>query len=371
MVYHAAACLLCAWVLVTGVRTTSDLDWPFDPDHLRDIAHAQTIRDGAWLQDPFYRNEWVWYNPLLPAIIAGISSLTGLPVNVVAARAGAYLNIAAPLTFYLLVWRLTSPPTALASLVGFLFLVRAPTWAAPTYSPWLFGSAFAQPFFYLTLAAYYAANVSGHLWRYSIAGILLGLTFLAHTAPAILAASMIATITIVRTWIEKRPPRELLSILSLIAGPALLIGLPFLASIVGHYQLRVRNGLPLMWSDPNLPSNDWRPLLAMVGSRPFVNSIIVVGVTGLFLGRARRLPAAIVAAWSAFSIVSSVQQLFRSESPEGWNSADGPGASLPHVRAGSGDGVFRARCFAGRCSRGLGVETRPAPSLPRHEHQCD
>ena len=148
--------------------------------------------------------------------------------------------------------------------MGFLFLVRAPTWAAPTYSPWLFGSAFAQPFFYLTLAEYYAANVSGHLWRYSTAGILLGLTFLTHTAPAILAASMIATITIARTWIEKRPPRELLSILSLIAGPALLIGLPFLASIVGHYQLRVRNGLPLIWSDPNLPADDWRPLLAMI-----------------------------------------------------------------------------------------------------------
>ena len=161
MVYHAVACLLCAWALVTGIRTTFDLDWPFDPDHLRDIAHAQTIRDGAWLQDPFYQSEWVWYNPLLPGIIAGISYLTDLHVNVVAARAGAYLNIAAPLTFYLLVLRLTSSPTALASLVGFLFLVHAPTWAAPTYSPWLFGSAFAQPFFYLTLAEFHAASVSG------------------------------------------------------------------------------------------------------------------------------------------------------------------------------------------------------------------
>ena len=303
MVYHAVACLLCAWALVTGIRTTFDLDWPFDPDHLRDIAHAQTIRDGAWLQDPFYQGEWVWYNPLLPGVIAGISYLTDLPVNIVAARAGAYLNIAAPLTFYLLVLRLTSPPTALASLVGFLFLVHAPTWAAPTYSPWLFGSAFAQPFLYLTLAEYHAASVSGRFRRYSTAGILLGLTFLTHTAPAILAASMIATITMARTWIEKRQPRELLIILSLVAGPALLIGLPFLASIVGHYQLSVRNGLPLIWSDPNLPADDWRPLLAMITSRPFACSIILAGVFGLFLGRVRRLSTAIVAAWSIFSLV--------------------------------------------------------------------
>jgi hypothetical protein len=303
MVYHAVACLLCAWALVTGIRTTSDLDWPFDADHLRDIAHAQTIRDGAWLQDPFYQSEWVWYNPLLPGIIAGISYLTDLEVNVVAARAGAYLNIAAPLTFYMLVLRLTSSPTALAALVGFLFLVHAPTWAAPTYSPWLFGSAFAQPFFYLTLTEYHAASVSGRRRRYATAGILLGLTFLTHTAPAILAASMIVTITTVRTWIEKRQIRELLIILSLVAGSALLIGLPFLVSIAGHYQLRVRNGLPLMWSDPNLPADDWRPLLAMITSRPFVSSIILVGVLGLSLGRLRRLSVAILAAWSTFSIV--------------------------------------------------------------------
>ena len=114
---------------------------------------------------------------------------------------------------------------------------------------------------------------------------------------------MIATITMARTWIEKRQPRELLIILSLVAGPALLIGLPFLASIVGHYQLSVRNGLPLIWSDPNLPADDWRPLLAMITSRPFVYSIILVGVFGLFLGRVRRLSAAILAAWSIFSLV--------------------------------------------------------------------
>ena len=302
MVYHLAACLLCAWVLVAGIRTTSDLDWPFDPDHLRDIAQAQTIRDGGWFQDPFYRDEWVWYNPLLPGIIAGISYLTGLPVNIVASRSGAYLNLAVPVSFYLLVLRLTGPPTAVASLAGLLFLVHAPTWAAPTYSPWLFGSMFAQSFFYLTLATYCAASVSERPWRYSTAGILLGLTFLVHTAPAILAASIIATTTVVRIGIEKRTPRELLIILALVAASALIVGLPFLASIVGHYHLRVRNALPLIWSDPRLPANDWRPLLAMIGPRPLVNSMILVGLVGLFLGRAPRLTVQIVTAWLAFSL---------------------------------------------------------------------
>src|SRR5262245_54611845 len=234
MVYHLTACLLCAFVLALGVRTTADLDWPFDPDHLRDISHAQTIQDGGWLQDPFYRDEWLWYNPLLPGTIAAVSYLTGLPVNVVATRAGAYLNLAAPLTFYLLVLRLTGPPTALASLVGMLFLVHAPTWAAPGYSPWLFGSAAAQPFFYLTLAEYSAASASGQRWRHATAGALLGLTFLTHTAPAILATATIVTVTIVRAAIEKQSLREPATVIALVAGPAIIVALPFLVSIVGH-----------------------------------------------------------------------------------------------------------------------------------------
>ena len=302
MVYHAVACLLCAWALVTGIRTTFDLDWPFDPDHLRDIAHAQTIRDGAWLQDPFYQSEWVWYNPLLPGVIAGISYLTDLPVNIVAARAGAYLNIAAPLTFYLLVLRLTSPPTALASLVGFLFLVHAPTWAAPTYSPWLFASAFAQPFFYLTLAIPRRERVRSlpalfdrrHLAGFDVPdthgpGHPGGVNDRDHHNSPHLD--------------REAPTPRVANHPFACCGTRLVIGLPFLASIVGHYQLSVRNGLPLIWSDPNLPADDWRPLLAMITSRPFICSIILAGVFGLFLGRVRRLSAAIVAAWSIFSLV--------------------------------------------------------------------
>jgi hypothetical protein len=28
------------------------------PDHFRDIAQAQTVRDGHFLSDPYYRGEW-------------------------------------------------------------------------------------------------------------------------------------------------------------------------------------------------------------------------------------------------------------------------------------------------------------------------
>ena len=264
---HLAASSLCLALLILGVRTTADLEWPPDPDHFRDIAQAQTMRDGAWLQDPSYNGESSLYNPLLASSIAAISYLTGQPVHVVATRAGAHLNVAAPATFYLLVCRLLGPPTALISLVGFVFLVRGPTWATPTYSPWLFASIFAQPFFYLTLTAYYGAIAGGRRWRYVVTGLLLGVTFLAHTAPAMIALVCILAVAGYRCGVERHEAREALGKLGLIAGPAILLAVPFLSTIVGRYRLRISNPIPLMWRDPGLPT-DLLPLVStVVGSR--------------------------------------------------------------------------------------------------------
>jgi hypothetical protein len=300
--YHIAAVVLCLWVLTRGVATTADLDWPFDPDHFRDIAHAQTIRDGAYLQDPFYRDELFWYNPLLPGIVAGLSYVTGLSVNVIATRAGAYLNLAAPLSLYLLVLRLTGPPAALASLVGFLFVVAAPTWAAPTYSPWLFGSVFAQPFFYLSLVQLHSAARTGYGSRYAAAGVLLGITFLAHTAPALLVFSIAGTITVAQIAMKRIAFRTALVNLALVAGPALIVALPFLWSIAGHYRLRVLNGVPLIWLDPNLPPDDAWKLVSLVAARPLLNAAIVAGFMAMWLRRVRPLAALIVCAWLVWSL---------------------------------------------------------------------
>jgi hypothetical protein len=45
--------------------------------------------------------------------------------------------------------------------------------------------------------------------------------------------------------------------LALIFVPAFLVSLPFLWSIAGHYLLRIKNPIPLMWSDPQLPPDRW------------------------------------------------------------------------------------------------------------------
>ncbi len=294
---------MCAGVLTLAVRTTADLAWPPDTDHYRDLAQSQTIRDGALLQDPFYRGESAWYNPLLPGMVAAVSYLTGQPVHVSAARAGPYLNLAAPIAFYVLVFRLIGPACALASLAGFLFVVRGPTWATPTYSPWLYASVFAQTFFYSTLAAYAAAMKNERWWWFAITGTLLGLTFLTHTAPAILAGVTIMVVTGWRAVLKERTSRELASEVAFILVPAVLVALPFLWSIVGHYRLQIRNPIPLMWSDPTLPPDSWEALWAQVAPRPLLNTMIVVGLTAISLGRLRRPAPAIVNAWFGASIL--------------------------------------------------------------------
>ena len=70
----AAAFIILA--LLAARHATADLPGAHDPDHCRDIAQAQTVRDGHFLSDPYYRGEWAWYNPLLAWTLALGSSAT-------------------------------------------------------------------------------------------------------------------------------------------------------------------------------------------------------------------------------------------------------------------------------------------------------
>src|SRR6266542_2696920 len=144
-----------------GVEVTQTLAWPYDIDHFRDMAVTETIARGSWWTDPYYQGEYLWYNPLVPAIAAVAEVATDLPAHVIYARFGAYLNVAAPLAFYWLLRNTLGPLPALASLVVFLFVPPrgAQGWNTPTYSPWLFPMIFAQ-------ALYYAALLSlSRLWQ--------------------------------------------------------------------------------------------------------------------------------------------------------------------------------------------------------------
>ena len=95
--------LMCALALIPAVHTTGDLIWPHDTALYRDLAIAQSMQDGPYLADPVYLGEMLWYNPLVPTLVAGISWLTHLPIPLVDTRSGAYLNLLVLLAFYILV----------------------------------------------------------------------------------------------------------------------------------------------------------------------------------------------------------------------------------------------------------------------------
>lgn len=289
-----AACVFALLVSVAfsnGVATTGDLSWPgaevegVGIDLYRDIALAQTMVDSGYGPDPNYLGERTWYNPLVPSITAAASAATGVAVPVVVTRIGAYANLLAPLSFYLLATTLLGRWQALYAVAGFLFLTAStlPSWISATYSPWFMPVNFAQTLFYLTVWAFVRARRSpGHGW-FIVTGALWGVTFLAHSAPALVFGVMaIATFAVDLRGREgeRISVATALGRLAAMMVLAIAVSSPFLATLVGHYGLRTLHTQPGMYTAPllgrELPTLLWLHVTA---------SMLVVAVGGVALAR--------------------------------------------------------------------------------------
>lgn len=245
---------VCAVALYHGLRATAGLSWPPDVDLYRDMGAAQSILDGHPLADPLYRDQWLWYNPLVPTLIAGVAALFGAPVHLVATHLGAYANLLAPLCFYLLATRLFGRRVGAAAALCLVLLPagRFPAWASASYSPWLFPNTLVQALFYLGLLALLGALRRPSPLRFAGFGALLGLTFLGHTAPALLLGicGLGATLwTLLRPGPGPRAPRlrPLLGGLALALGVALLVSAPYSGVLLFHHGLEVQNPEPSRW----------------------------------------------------------------------------------------------------------------------------
>jgi hypothetical protein len=282
--FWCALVLLCAPLAISGIARTRSLSWPEEPDVLRDAAQAQTCADGHPLSDPFYRGEWAWYPPLVPWTVAGVSRVLHMPVPMTYARLGAYLNALAFLAFGALVARLFGPWVALAAVLDTLYIrdPRLRPWAAPSYSTTLYAGAAVLTLFCLTLLAYRRAVAGTSRWRCVLTGVLLGLTFLGHVAPAIILACVFCCDGIVRLRGDVRVYRQL----ALMAVPALVVASPLLYTIVGHYHLATRNPAPGSW--------DWR-----LGSGLNWETYLAVAAAVYFVRRARGPNARLFLCWVA------------------------------------------------------------------------
>jgi hypothetical protein len=283
VVCDAVAAAFIILALLAARHATADLPGAHDPDHFRDIAQAQTVRDGHFLSDPYYRGEWAWYNPLLAWTLALGSSATRTTVEEFHVHGGPWLNLLAPLMFYLLAVRLTGRRAALGGLTLYLFFITGQehSWAAATYSPWLFSDNFSEGLFFSAALAVLWTEERPGTTRAAIAGALMGVTFLAHTAPALILAIMACALWY-RRW----------RMLLVSGGAALLCASPFLGVIALHYHFHVVHAAPLVYQ------------YAPVSTEGFVATVrhngwlIAAALAGLWIVRSRFLATWIVVAFA-------------------------------------------------------------------------
>jgi hypothetical protein len=117
-----------------------------------------------------------------------------------------------------------------------------------------------------------------------------------------LAGVSIAAVTGYRGVAEKVPARKLAAELALIVGPAILVALPFLSSIVGRYHLRIRNPVPLVWQDSAIPAALSQMAWDVMVSRWPVNIVILSGIAAIAWRRNSRRAAIMVLTWLGASV---------------------------------------------------------------------
>jgi hypothetical protein len=280
---------LVALALVLAVSLSAwhevrNLEWPCESDLYRDLGAAQSILDGLPGTDPAFLGERSWYNPLVPAIVALESRLSGVPLHRAYTTFGAHLNVVSPLSFYLLAAVLFSRRIALASLTSFLFLghLDQPSWLGATYSPWLWSCNLAQGFFYLALAASLVALRRRSRLLALGAGLASGLTLLAHTAPALVLGISVAAVigAAIASSTSSSDRRATLVCAAILCGAGVVVSSPFWLPIAVH-GARIRNPAPLAWlagelaldRGPDLLAREWAPrgVLAALGLAALVS----------------------------------------------------------------------------------------------------
>jgi hypothetical protein len=231
-----------AWSFVRGTT------WPPEMDHYRDLAAAQWLLHGHFAGDVAFAGEARWYPPLVPALGAALAAVLRIPLPRIWAEMGPFVNLLAPITFYLLARLLMSPLAAFSALAGFLFfgLRAAQLGFQATYSPWVWPNQFVQCFFYGAAACWLMSIRTGSR-RWEVAtGILLGVTFLGHPVPATVLGLALAldTSLALRRGTPPAQRRVALRRLLICAGVSTLFAVPVMAPLVIRYHLRVQNDTP-------------------------------------------------------------------------------------------------------------------------------
>src|SRR5262249_19599782 len=145
-----------------------------------------------------------------------------------ATRVPVFWNLGGPIAFYACAAVLFDPVVALVALALFLFVEPFPAREAGTYAPALITSSFAQGFFYLGLLAWTYFRRNARAWPAAAAGVLLGVSFLAHSAVTAILAAVFVIETL--AWLYEAGPApgrmRTAAMCALVAGIGIIVAAP-------------------------------------------------------------------------------------------------------------------------------------------------
>ena len=236
---------LILFCVAKGMLLTAGVSLPVDPDTVRDIGFIRGILDGNLFGDPTIAEAWRWYPPLIHALAALAIAITGAEPLTAWTGIGVWLNLAAPIAFFLMARSLFGDwPAALSAAV--LVLVNGSLMGGDEsagYTPWTLTPALVWPLFFAGVWAIHRFTTALS-WRGAIGiGCGLGVVFLAHTVPAILLSGIVTAAALVQ---PARWSRRILW-LGLVAAIEWLWALAFMAPLVWSYRLRIANPVPGAW----------------------------------------------------------------------------------------------------------------------------
>ncbi|MBS1668070.1 MAG: hypothetical protein JST58_11895 [Bacteroidetes bacterium] len=307
-VFVAAAIILLLMAFVQCYKTTHDLHFAFDVDFDRDIGFARGTMNGHYGEDPNYKGEYLWYNPMLFTIEAAISKWTSTPINVVVVRAGAYLNLLGPICFFLMAAYFFGMEVALGSLFAFLFVPAALANGGEcyNYSPWLYPFCFAQFVFFIDMVLCYKAFLSQKYSWFIWLGVAIGLSFLAHAAPVILIILIMGSIQgrkILASMIAKSyvQIKKYFFQGTLCAIFFILAASPLLYYIVGKYHLHTINRSPMDYTDGMFYLSHYMEMIKENLSISFL--VALIGFIWFYKNFHQQLIRRMIFDWLLFAII--------------------------------------------------------------------
>ncbi len=304
--------ILCGLVMILAAfiqcwHVSHDLYWFYDLDVSRDMAYVQQTLYGRFGKDPNYPGEFLWYNPLMSLLQTAVIKISGLPINIVMVRLGAYMNLLAPLSFFSMMLTMLDFRIALAGLLSYLFFATGviPGFYAATYSPWMYSGVFMQFIFYINIALCWLAFKTQKAGWFITLGAGIGIGFLGHTAPTVLIILILISlqgtkmISALKTKDSAAVKKMMLQSLAVFI-PFLIISSPFLYYIVGKYHLHFENRKPFEYIDTIFIWRNYKDMILQNLSLSF--AISVVGFIWFYKKFEQPLIRKILLNWAGFAV---------------------------------------------------------------------